>query len=286
MMKSSPLASNQFKRALIMSVFLHLIIFSLVGFSGYLNGSKNKGLVHYVNLNFVGVPGGPGGGGGGGGSGLGAGGSGSAGQPGAGVQPAARKETMKELTVPEKAQAGSQSSLRYPEERTDKTKAREKTPPKKTAIHAPQPGAETGAGTEGQVGGTGSGSTGGGGGSGLRIGVGEGPGGGFGFGYGDPLATGSFPYTYYLQIIIDRVSGNWFTATNNLSFSGEYQSVVYFKILRNGQIADLRIEQPSNVPALDLAARRAIELASPFPPLPRDFEHDYLVIHLIFERSQ
>jgi protein TonB len=286
MMNSSPLANNQFKRALIMSVFLHLIIFSLVGFSSYLSGSKNKGLVHYVNLNFVSLPGGPGGSGGGGGSSLGSGGSGSGGQPGSGAQPAARKETMKELTVPEKTQASSQSSLRYPEEKTAKTKTREKTPPKKTAIQAPQPGVETGAGTEGQVAGTGSGSTGGGGGSGLRIGVGEGTGGGFGFGYGDPLATGSFPYTYYLQIIIDRVSGNWFTATDNLSFSGEYQSVIYFKILRNGQIADLKIEQPSNVPALDLAARRAVELASPFPPLPRDFEHDYLVIHLIFERSQ
>jgi len=269
-----------------MSVFLHLIVFALVSFSGYLNGSKDKGLVHYVNLNFVGLPGGPGGGGGGGsGGGSGPGGSGSGGPGGSNNQPAARKETMKELTVPQKAQPESQSSLRYPEEKTARTKTKEKTPPKKTAIQAPQPGVETGTVTEGQAIGTGGTGTGGGGGSGLRIGVGEGPGGG-GFGYGDPLATSSFPYTYYLQIIIDRVSGNWFTATSNLNFSGEYQSVIYFKILKNGQIADLKIEQPSNLPALDLSARRAVELAAPFPPLPRDFENDYLVIHLIFERSQ
>jgi hypothetical protein len=129
------------------------------------------------------------------------------------------------------------STIRFPEEKTGKAKPKEKTPPKKAAIQAPQPGAEAGLATEGQAtgtGGTGSGS----GGSGLRIGVGEGPGGGGGFGYGDPLANTSFPYTYYLQIIIDRVSGNWFTATNNLNFSGEYQSVIYFKILKNGQIAD------------------------------------------------
>ncbi|HAV41320.1 MAG TPA: hypothetical protein DCW97_02785 [Acidobacteria bacterium] len=278
-MRSSLLMTNQFKRALILSFFLHLVIFALAGFSGYLNGSKDKGLVHYVNLNFVGLPGGPGGGG------SGTGGSGSGGQTGAKGQPAAGKQTMKELTLPEKAQPPSQSSIRYPEEKTGKTKPKEKTPPKKAAIQAPQPGTETGVATEGQVTGTGGTGTGSGGGSGLRIGVGEGPGGG-GFGYGDPLANTSFPYTYYLQIIIDRVSGNWFTATNNLNFSGEYQSVIYFKILKNGQIADLKIEQPSNLPVLDLSARRAVELASPFPPLPRDFENDYLVIHLIFERSQ
>ncbi|MGB9893691.1 MAG: TonB family protein, partial [Candidatus Saccharicenans sp.] len=114
---------------------------------------------------------------------------------------------------------------------------------------------------------------------------GEGPG-GFGGGYGEPFGTSSFPFTYYLQIIIDRVSSNWFTAVNNLDYSGEYQAAVYFKILKNGQITDLKIEQPSSLPALDLTARRAVELAAPFPPLPRDFENDYLVIHLIFERSK
>ncbi|MBC7349434.1 MAG: TonB C-terminal domain-containing protein [Candidatus Aminicenantes bacterium] len=232
-------------------------------------------MIHYVNLNFVSLPGG---GGGAGGRRPGPVGE-KAGQP----EAVASKETMKELTVPQKAQPQAGSSLRHPVEKAPATK--KPTPRKKTEISAPQPGTTTKAakGTEtGQAGGSGSG---GGGGSGLRIGVGEGPG-GFGTGYGDPLGTSSFPYTYYLQIIIDRVSSNWFTAINNLDYSGEYQSVIYFKILRNGQVADLKIEQPSDLPALDLTARRAVELAAPFPPLPRDFESEYLVVHLIFERSK
>ncbi|MDD8021415.1 MAG: TonB family protein [Acidobacteriota bacterium] len=271
-MKSSLSLSGQFKTALIMSLFLHLIIFALVGFSSHLKSPGDKGLIHYVNLSFVGRPGGgaPGGSGGVGG------------QVGQENPATPAKESMKELTVPRKVQPESQGSLRHPEEKTARTKAKEKTPSKKAVIQAPQPGAEAGGVTGNQ---TTAGTGGAGGGSGLRIGVGEGPGGG-GFGYGDPLSTSSFPYTYYLQIIIDRVSSNWFNATNNLNFSGEYQSVIYFKILKNGQIADLRIEQPSNLPALDLSARRAVELAAPFPTLPHDFENDYLVIHLIFERSQ
>jgi len=130
--------TNQFKRALILSFFLHLVIFALAGFSGYLNGSKDKGLVHYVNLNFVGLPGGPGGGG------SGTGGSGSGGQTGAKGQPAAGKQTMKELTLPEKARPASQSSIRYPEEKTGKTKPKEKHRLKRRRFKllspAPKPG--------------------------------------------------------------------------------------------------------------------------------------------------
>lgn len=281
-MKSFVIGSGSFKRALILSLFLHIIIFALVGFSNYLTAPAKKGMVHYVNLSFVGLPGGgsSGGGTGGGQPGTSTGGE-KAGEPAS----APKKETMKELTVPQKAQPQTGSSLRHPVEKS--TKNKDKTPPKKTAISAPQPGAQKAEQTAGQAGGTGTGTggSGGGGGSGLRIGVGEGSG-GFGGGYVDPLGTASFPYAYYLQIIIDRVSANWFTAINNLDYTGEYQSVIYFKIQRNGQISDLKIEQSSGLPALDLSARRAVELAAPFPPLPPDFESEYLVIHLIFERSK
>lgn len=275
-MKSSLSMSSSFKRAVVLSVFIHIVLFALIGFSNQLAGPRKTGMVHYVNLNFVSLPGG--GGGGGGGSPRPAGEQ--PGQP----APAAQKESMKELTVPQKTPAGSQSALRHPVEEAKPT-AKKPATVKKTEISAPQPGVQEGGarGSEtGQAGGTG---TGGSGGSGLRIGVGEGPG-GFGSGYGDPTGTSSFPFTYYLQIIIDRVSSNWFNATSHLDYSGEYQSVIYFKILRNGQIADLKIEQPSELAALDLTARRAVELAAPFPPLPRDFENDYLVVHLIFERSK
>jgi len=119
----------------------------------------------------------------------------------------------------------------------------------------------------------------------LRIGVGEGPGGG-GFGYGDPLANTSFPYTYYLESSLTGSRATGLLPPIILILAVNINRLFILKILKNGQIADLKIEQPSNLPALDLSARRAVELASPFPPLPRDFENDYLVIHLIFERSQ
>jgi len=272
-MKSSVIFGSSFNRSLILSFFLHIIIFAVIGLSNYLISPAQKNFVHYVNLNFVGSPGG-GAGGGGSGPEAEAPGSGKAGEP-----VTAKKESMKELTVAKKVPAPS-SSLRHPVEKTNKTG--EKVSPKKTVISAPQLEGQKAGSTTSQGAGGGSG---GGGGSGLRIGVGEGPG-GFGSGYGDALGASSFPYSYYLQIIVDRVSSNWFSTINNLELSGEYQSVVYFRIQKNGQVTDLKIEQSSGLPALDLSARRAVELASPFPPLPRDFENDYLVIHLIFERSK
>jgi len=116
--------------------------------------------------------------------------------------------------------------------------------------------------------------------SGVVSGGGWGPGGpGFG-------GLGNFPYQYYLNIITEKVSGNWFTSLVDPGVSGNFQTVVYFRIQRDGQIAELKIEQPSGVTALDLSAMRAIRASAPFPPLPRDYEDNYLIIHLMFEHSK
>ena len=126
----------------------------------------------------------------------------------------------------------------------------------------------------------------GGGGSGVRIGLGEGPGGGgFGSGYGDQIGLSDFPYQYYLQIISDRVSSSWFTSLVDPGVSGTFFATIYFKILRNGQVADLKVKESSGIQSLDMSAQRAIQISAPFPPLPSDYDGDYLGIHLIFEHS-
>ena len=43
------------------------------------------------------------------------------------------------------------------------------------------------------------------------------------------------------------------------------------------------MENPSGIVSLDLSARRAIENAAPFAPLPNDFTSQYLVVHFEFE---
>ncbi len=68
--------------------------------------------------------------------------------------------------------------------------------------------------------------------------------------------------------------------------SGTFQTQVFFKIYRNGQISDLKVENSSGIQALDLSALRAIQTSAPFPPLPSEYDGQYLGLHLIFEHSK
>jgi len=263
-----------FKRALVFSLALHGLLFIMIVLSPSLPKPGPKGMIHYVSFNPNPGGGGPGGGGGGGGA-----------KPAAALPPA-KKEMLRDLTVASKVKTEAKPSMTYP---VAKAKPDPKTKPeKKAAISKPQPSPPAGipeqgtaAGT-GAIGGSGTGGTGG---SGLRIGLGEGPG-GSGSGFGDQVGMSSFPFQYYLQIITDRVSSSWFTSLVDPGVSGTYYTTVYFKIMRNGRVADLGVKESSGIQSLDMSAQRAIQGSAPFPPLPADYEGDYLGIHLIFEHAK
>jgi TonB family protein len=262
----------RFKRAVYISLGVHLAFFLFVILSPHLPKPSRKGLVHYIPLDML-VAGGGGGGGGGG-----------TGRPAAGKPaPAPKKETLRDLTVPQKAQPESKPAMRYPVEkpkREPKAKVEKKSAITKPPASPQDQAAQSGT-AEGTEGGTGMG-------SGLRIGGGEGPGGGFGPGgpgYG-PGGLANFPFTYYLNIITERVSSSWFTSLVDPGVSGSFQTIIYFRIEKSGQITDVKVEQSSGITPLDLSAVRAVKASAPFPPLPREYGEEYLGIHLIFEHSK
>jgi TonB family protein len=261
---------TRFKRAVYTSLAVHLAVFVLIVVSPHLPKPSRKGLVHYVPINLIA------GGGGGGGSG------GRRGAPAVSKAAApSKKETLRDLTTPQKAQPEAKPAMRYPVDkpsRDAKKKTEKKASITKPAPSPPEKTAPAGAAEGGAAEGEGEGGFG----TGLRIGGGTGPGGGWGPGTG----LANFPYTYYLNIITDRVSANWFTSLVDPGVSGNFQTVVYFRIQRNGQISDVRIEQSSGLKPLDLSAMRAVTASAPFPPLPKDYDDAYLAIHLIFEHSK
>lgn len=264
-----------FKKSVYVSLGAHAIVLLLIILSPHFPKPSKKDFIQYIPLNMVG----PGGGGPGGG--------GSSAPARLGNTPVPKRETLKQLTTPQKAKVEPKSAMRYPADKP-KTEPKAKTD-KKGAITKPEPppaGAQPQAGSpQGSPNGT---AAQGGFGTGLRIGTGNGGGGG-GFGPGGPGfggGLGNFPYTYYLNIITEKVSGNWFSSLVDPGVTGSFQTVVYFKIQRDGQIAELKVEQASGVTALDLSAMRAIRASAPFPPLPRDYEDNYLIIHLMFEHSK
>lgn len=275
MTAASPGLPRAFKRALLFSGLLHAGLIIVIAASPSLPKPQKQGLIQYVNLVSFPGDGGPGGPAGAGPAAA------PAPQP---LPPPKAKETLKDLTVPEKAKADEKPGLRHP---VDKPKTAKKAPEKKAAISKPQPAA-AGAGTAAGAAAGVQGSTGGAG-YGLRFGTGAGgggTGGGTGGGAGEPFGVSGFPFSYYLQFVSDKISSSWFTSLVDPGVSGQFQTQVYFKIYRNGQVADLKVEVSSGVPAFDLSALRAVQTASPFAPLPSEYDGQYLGIHLIFEHSR
>lgn len=266
--------NNAFKRALVFSISFHLALFLLILLSPYFPKSQKKGMIHYVNV--ISFPGG----GGGGGSSSG----GSPAEEKLTDTAVPQRETLRNLTTPQKLQQESPSTLRHPVEKPK----RERKPPseKKAVIQKTQkppdssnrPKTSDSAKSE-----TGSGT-----GTGVRIGIGSGPGGGGGLGseFSSQIGLSNFPYTYYLQTIHGKISGNWYTSQVSPGITGDFHTTVYFKIFRNGEISTLEIKERSGIRSLDLSALRAIQSSAPFPPLPNDYEGNFLGIHLIFEHNK
>lgn len=88
-----------------------------------------------------------------------------------------------------------------------------------------------------------------------------------------------FPFSYYIKQIQSKISENWTWAQ---SYAGDFKTVVYFKITRSGQISDIKIKTSSGNKLYDNICLRAVEISSPFPPLPQGYEDDWLGVFFEF----
>jgi TonB family protein len=265
----------KFKVTLLISLGLHL---SLAALFIIQPPQKSGAMTYYVDLINLGSGGGGGGNGGSGSGGDAGGGKGNSlltEQREQASQAALIEEkggSVKNLTVEKKYQ----SPMRYPDREGRKTVEPEKmisvirkdrqvlkgeTSVKGSAIAG---GLKTGISSGG----------------GSANGAGEG-GGGYGTGGGG--IGGYFPYAYYVDLLRSRISSSWYSSLVAPGLKGKYVAAVYFIVRRNGEISDLRLENSSGIDSLDLSARRAIENAAPFAPLPPDFTSQYLVVHFEFE---
>jgi len=259
-------SSAAFKKAVILSFTFHLAFFLFILLSPHLQKPSRGEMIHYVEL--MSFPGG--------------GGGGSPGEGGGSEEKLAEtalpeRESLRDLTTPQKLQQETSSTLRHPVEKPGKETRTKKE--KKAVIQKQSTG--TREAEAGSVEGKGTGQ-----GSGVRLGGGLGSGADTGSAFSSQIGLSSFPFTYYLQIIIDRVSNNWFTSLVSPGITGSFQSTVHFRIYKNGQISEPKIEESSGMRSLDMSALRAIKTSAPFPPLPSEYEDEYLGIYLIFEHSK
>ncbi len=95
------------------------------------------------------------------------------------------------------------------------------------------------------------------------------------------LDTTGFEYSYYLAIIRDRIGNNWVR-----TYTGTGKVKVYFKVMKNGEIRDARVEISSGNPGLDRLAIEAVLKSNPLPPLPENFKENYIGIHIWFNYEE
>lgn len=104
---------------------------------------------------------------------------------------------------------------------------------------------------------------------------------GGGMGSGSYLDVANFCCPDYLATMLQLIQGNWVARQE---VGGE--TLVLFRIQRDGRLTDIELERSSGYPALDLTAQRALFLTRKVPPLPSAFPDDHLTVHLRFEYSR
>jgi TonB family protein len=105
------------------------------------------------------------------------------------------------------------------------------------------------------------------------------------YGLGDGISSAqvdayNFGSPYYLSLVFGKIRDAW---ENPVQSSATLMTTIYFRILRDGNIVEAKVEKTSGIDLFDQSAIRAIIGSAPFPPLPGEFTGEYLGIHLEFE---
>ncbi len=86
-----------------------------------------------------------------------------------------------------------------------------------------------------------------------------------------------FTYDYYVDRMLAQIRENWVRPP----LGGRVEAMIRFRILKDGKVVDVGIARSSGYNSFDLAALRAVQSASPLPPLPQSFDHDSLGVNLV-----
>ncbi len=102
---------------------------------------------------------------------------------------------------------------------------------------------------------------------------------------GVELGAGAFGerYARYVEGLQRRISQNWLQSTVNQQIRSAPRVYVSFDILRDGTIANARIEESSGIRTLDNSALRAIYVSNPLERLPADFQGRSVSVRFWFE---
>ncbi|HET9886688.1 MAG TPA: TonB family protein, partial [bacterium] len=95
-----------------------------------------------------------------------------------------------------------------------------------------------------------------------------------------------FPYAWYLNLLRTKISDAWDPPGSRLLAGRPNQVIIKFFLARDGTASELEVDVVSGAPGLESSARRAVQKAQPFPPLPEGYPEDSVVIAVRFTVSE
>jgi len=89
-------------------------------------------------------------------------------------------------------------------------------------------------------------------------------------------------FAWYVTVIKNKISQEWHPGEIGPGAAG-HRAFISFDISKEGAPGNVRLEQSSGIPALDLSASRALQRIDTFGSLPQGYSGSYLHVELWFE---
>lgn len=106
-----------------------------------------------------------------------------------------------------------------------------------------------------------------------------------GFSFSGGVGGGDFAsrFSWYVEAVQRRISGNWLQSTVDPSVAYAPRVEVTFTILRDGTITNLQILHSSNNYSVDSSALRAVKASSPLDRLPPQYSGSEVNVDFFFD---
>jgi protein TonB len=107
-------------------------------------------------------------------------------------------------------------------------------------------------------------------------------------GFGVTGGGGDFgtKFGWYVQIIQRKVSENWLKYEVDSQITNAQRVYITFDVARDGHPFNVKVEQSSGVPSLDVSATRALQRIDTFGPLPPDYNGSKISVEYWFDYSK
>jgi periplasmic protein TonB len=91
-------------------------------------------------------------------------------------------------------------------------------------------------------------------------------------------------YSYYVDAVRRKVTENWLRYEIDPHTPPGKRTYITFDINRDGSPSNVRVEQSSGIPSLDISATRALQRIDTFGPLPPGYSGNRVSVEFWFER--